>query len=316
MTATQDSGLPRRVEIREVGPRDGLQLEAPLGFDDKARLITALAATGVRRIEATAFVSPRAMPTMADAERVGELVRRWPGIEWSALVASRNGARRAVAAGFTAVEYVVSAGNGHSLANARQTTEQAVAATAEVAGVVHDAGGRLEVIIATAWDCPFDGPVPAERTAAIAARAVDLGADALCLGDTIGTTVPGRVTGLLGLVRKAAPGTDVGVHLHNTRGAGIASAWAAVQAGVTCLDASVGGLGGCPFAPGATGNIATDELVYLLEDSGVETGVDLGACLDAARLAETLVGHQADSSLLRAGGRSVPRLAPADAARG
>ncbi|HVT68853.1 MAG TPA: hydroxymethylglutaryl-CoA lyase, partial [Trebonia sp.] len=128
--------------------------------------------------------------------------------------------------------------------------------------------------------------------------------------------VPGRITRLLGLVREAAPGTGVGVHLHNTRGAGIASAWAAVQAGVTQLDASAAGLGGCPFAPGATGNIATEELVYLLEDSGVETGIDLGAALDAARLAETLVGHQAGSSLLRAGGRSVPRPSPADAARG
>jgi hydroxymethylglutaryl-CoA lyase len=306
------SGLPGRVDIREVGPRDGLQLEAPLSFSDKARLITALAETGVGRIEATAFVSPRAVPSMADAERVGELVRQWPAIEWSALAASPNGARRAVAAGFASVEYVVSAGNGHSLANVGRPTEQSLAAVAEVSEIVHGAGGRLEVIIATAWDCPFDGPTPPGSTAAIAARAVELGADALCLGDTIGTTVPGRVTRLLGTVREAAPGIDVGVHLHNTRGAGIASAWAAVQAGVTRVDSSVGGLGGCPFAPGATGNIATDELVYLLEDSGIETGVDLGAALAAARLVESLVGHPADSSLLRAGGRSVPRAAAAD----
>jgi hydroxymethylglutaryl-CoA lyase len=310
MAMTQDGGLPRRVTIREVGPRDGLQLESPLVFADKARFISALAGTGVQRIEATAFVSPHAVPAMADAERVGDLIRQWPRIEWSALAASPNGARRAVASGFTSVEYVVSAGNGHSLANARRPTQQAVEATAEVAGIVHAAGGRLEVIIATAWDCPFDGTIPAERTAAIAARVVELGADTLCLGDTIGTTVPGRVTRLLQLVRAAAPGVDVGVHFHNTRGTGIASAWAAVQAGVTQLDASVGGLGGCPFAPGATGNIATEELVYLLQDSGIETGVDLGAALDAARLIETIVGHPMDSSLLRAGGRSVPRQLP------
>jgi hydroxymethylglutaryl-CoA lyase len=309
-SASGDSGLPRRVDIREVGPRDGLQLEAPLTFADKARLIGALAGTGVRRIEATAFVSPRAVPSMADAERVGQLVRQWPHIEWSALAASPNGARRAVAAGFTSVEYVVSAGNGHSLANVGRPTEQALAAVAEVSEIVHGAGGRLEVIIATAWDCPFDGPTPPARTAAIAASAVELGADALCLGDTIGTTVPGRVTRLLGLVRSSVPGVDLGVHFHNTRGTGIASAWAAVQAGVTRLDSSVGGLGGCPFAPGATGNIATDELVYLLTDSGIETGVDLAAALEAARLVEDIVGHPADSSLLRAGGRSVPRLAP------
>jgi hydroxymethylglutaryl-CoA lyase len=150
---------------------------------------------------------------------------------------------------------------------------------------------------------------PPGRTAAIAARAVELGADALCLGDTIGTTVPGRVTSLLGLVRAGVPGTDVGVHFHNTRGTGIASAWAAVQAGVTRVDSSVGGLGGCPFAPGASGNIATEELVYLLADGGIETGVDLDAALEAARLVETIVGHPADSNLLRAGGRSVPLTA-------
>ena len=305
--ALGEGALPRRVEIREVGPRDGLQLEAPLSFADKARLITALAGTGVRRIEATAFVSPRAVPSMADAERVGELVAQWPGIDWSALIASPNGARRAVAAGLASVEYVVSAGNGHSLANVGRPTEQALAAVAEVGEIVHAAGGRLEVIIATAWDCPFDGTTPPRHTAAIAARAVELGADSLCLGDTIGTTVPGRVTSLLGLVRDNVPGVDVGVHLHNTRGAGLASAWAAVRAGVTQLDSSVGGLGGCPFAPGATGNIATEELVYLLQDSGIETGVDLDAALDAARLVETIVGHPADSALLRAGGRSVPK---------
>lgn len=297
------------VDIRDVGPRDGLQLEAPLSFADKTRLLAALAGTGVRRIEATAFVSPRAVPSMADAERVGDLVRQWPHIEWSALVASPNGARRAIAAGFHAVEYVVSAGNGHSLANVGRPTQEALAAVADVSAITHGANGRLEVIIATAWDCPFDGPTPPDRTAGIAARAVELGADALCLGDTIGTTVPGRVTRLLDLVREKTPGIDVGVHFHNTRGTGIASAWAAVQAGVRQLDSSTGGLGGCPFAPGATGNIATEELVYLLEDSGIKTGVDLDAALDAARMVEAIVGHPADSNLLRAGGRYVPRLA-------
>ncbi len=296
-----------RVDIREVGPRDGLQLEEPLAFADKAKLIEALAATGVRRIEATAFVSPRAVPSMADAEQVGALVAQWPEIEWSALVASANGARRAVAAGFTRLEYVVSAANSHSLANVGRTTQDATEATAEVSAVVHAVGGTLEVIIATSWDCPFDGRTPVSRTVQVASRAVELGADALCLGDTIGTTVPRRVTDLLDAVRGAASGIDVGVHFHNTRGSGIANAWAAIQAGVTRLDASTGGLGGCPFAPGATGNIATEELVYLLEESGVATGVDLESTLAAARLTETLVGHPADSNFLRAGGASRPR---------
>jgi hydroxymethylglutaryl-CoA lyase len=298
--------IPEAVTIREVGPRDGLQLEQPLTSGQKLRLIEALASTGLGRIEATAFVSPSAVPAMADAERVAEALSAWPGVEWSALVASPGGARRAVAAGLRRVEYVVSAADGHSLANVRRTTDQATEATAQVARIVHDAGGRCEVIIATAWDCPFDGVTPPERTVRVATRAVELGADELCLADTIGTAVPGRVMHLIGAVRAALPATPLGAHFHNTRGTGIASAWAAVTAGVRQLDASIGGLGGCPFAPGATGNIATEELVYLLAESGIQTGVDLDRCLEAARLAQELVGHPLDSNLVRAGGRSRP----------
>lgn len=297
---------PAAVTIREVGPRDGLQLEHPLALAQKLRLIGALAGTGVSRIEAAAFVSPSAMPTMADADRIAAALPAWPLVEWSALVASPGGARRAVAAGIRRVEYVVSAADGHSLANVRRTTREATEATAQVARIVHDAGGKCEVIIATAWDCPFDGATPQERTVGVASRAVELGADQLCLADTIGTVVPGRVLGLVGAVRSALPGIPLGAHFHNTRGTGIASAWAAVTAGVRQLDSSIGGLGGCPFAPGATGNIATEELVYLLADSGVRTGIDLDRCLDAARLAQELVGHPLDSNLLRAGGRSRP----------
>jgi hydroxymethylglutaryl-CoA lyase len=295
------------VDIREVSPRDGLQLEAPLDFADKVRLIESLVATGVRHIEATAFVSARAVPSLADAERVGDLIRRWPQIEWSALVASSNGARRAIAAGFTRVEYVVSAAESHSWANVGRSTAAATAAVAEVGEWVHGVGGRLEVIIATAWDCPFDGPTPLAQTLEVAVRALELGADAICLGDTIGTVGPGRVIEMINAVFAEAPGVEVGAHFHNTRGTGLASAWAAVQAGVAQLDASAGGLGGCPFAPGATGNIATEELVYLLGESGVHTGLDLDAVLDSARLVEALVGHPVDSALLRAGGPSRPR---------
>jgi hydroxymethylglutaryl-CoA lyase len=295
------------VQIREVGPRDGLQLEQPLDLAVKQRLIEALVLTKVTRIEATAFVSPKAMPSMADADKIGEFVQKWPEITWSALVPNANGARRAVAAGFTTIECVVSAANSHSLANVRKPTHEATESIAEVAEIVHAAGGQLEVIIATAWDCPFDGPTPAERTIRVAARAVELGADSLCLGDTIGTVVPGRVISLLDGVHAAVSGVDVGVHFHNTRGAGLACAWAAVQAGVTHLDSSTGGLGGCPFAPGATGNIATEELVYLLEGSGISTGIDLDATLEAARLTQELVAHPVDSNLLRAGGPLRPR---------
>ena len=298
--------LPDSVDIREVGPRDGLQLEQPIDFAAKLDLFDALAATGVRRIEATAFVSPRAVPAMADAERIAAELHRWPDVRWSALVASPNGARRALDAGITLIEYVVSAADGHSLANAGRTSDEAVELVADVAGLVHDAGGQCEVIIATAWDCPFDGRTPVARTAAVAERALSLGADQLCLGDTIGTTTPVRVTELLDAVGVAAPGIEIGVHFHDTRGTGQANVLAAVLAGARQIDASVGGLGGCPFAPGASGNIATEELVYWLEESGVRTGVDLDAVLEAARLTEVAVGHSLPSSLYRAGGRSRP----------
>jgi hydroxymethylglutaryl-CoA lyase len=298
---------PAAVDIREVGPRDGLQIEAPIPTEDKIRLLRALVATGVRRIEATAFVSPRAVPAMADAQQVAAFVRTVPDIDWSALVASPNGARRAVDSGIGNLEYVVSAADGHSQANARRSTDEAVAAVAEVSDIVHAAGGRLEVIVAVAWDCPFDGPTPPDRTVDVAVRAVGLGADQLCLGDTIGSTSPARTTRLVEAVRSACPGVDLGAHFHNTRGQGIANALAALQAGVVQLDASVGGMGGCPFAPGASGNIATEELVYLLDDAGVSTGVDGDAVLAAAALAQDLVGHPLDSNLLRARGRSHPR---------
>jgi hydroxymethylglutaryl-CoA lyase len=299
--------FPRRVDIREVGPRDGLQLEVPLSFEDKARLIRSLAQTGARRIEATAFVSARVMPSMADAERVGELVGGIPDIVWSALVASPAGARRATISGFRHLEYVISASDSHSFANVARSTADSLAAVSTAAEIVHSAGGSLEVIIATAWDCPFDGRTPVTRTVDVATRALADGADSLCLADTIGTTVPARVVDLVYAVRAAAPGVQLGAHFHNTRGTGLASAWAAITAGVTHLDASTGGLGGCPFAPGASGNIATEELVYMLGDADIVTDIELDAVLRSARLTEELVGHTADSMLLRAGGPLRPR---------
>lgn len=297
------------VDLREVGLRDGLQLEAPVPLATKLEILDAVAATGVRRVEVTSFVSPTAVPALADAEQVVAELGRWPGLGFSALVAGHGGARRAVAAGLPHLEYVISASDGHSLANARRTSDEAVAATADIARLAHDAGGRCEAIIAVAWDCPFDGRTPVARTVDVARRAVELGADQLCLGDTIGTTVPGRVVELVEAVRAACPGVDVGVHLHDTRGSGLACVLAAVQIGVTQIDAAVGGLGGCPFAPGASGNIATEEVVYLLEESGISTGLDLARVLDAAAVVERAVGHALPSGLYRAGGpsRPVPR---------
>src|SRR3954452_14248785 len=249
-----DLVLPAAVDVREVGMRDGLQLEDPVPLDAKLEMLEALVATGVRRIEATSFVSPRAVPALADADQVAAELSRWGKVHWSALVANARGAVRAVDAGVANLEYVVSASDGHSRANAGRTTAEALAAVGEIAGLAHGAGGRLEVIIATAWDCPFDGRSPVPRTVDVARAAVTAGADELCLGDTIGTTTPARVVQLLDAVRRACPGVPVGVHFHDTRGTARATARAAIQAGFTQLASRVGGPGGCPFAPGASGN--------------------------------------------------------------
>ena len=297
------SALPEHVTIREVALRDGLQIETPIPLAAKLELLAAIAATGVREVEATAFVSPSKVPALADAPEFSAQLGAYPDIEFSALVASPNGARRAIAAGLHSLEYVVSAADGHSNANVGRSSADATAQIAEIVAIAHDAGVSVEVIIATAWDCPFDGPTPPERVLAVFDAAVGFGADRLALADTIGTATPGRVTSLVAAVRPRVGELPLGAHFHNTRGSGLASAYAAVAAGVTRLDASVGGLGGCPFAPGASGNIATEDLVYLLRDSGIGVDVDLPAAIDAARVAQSLVGHELPSALLRAGDR-------------
>jgi hydroxymethylglutaryl-CoA lyase len=298
--------LPPTIDVREVGMRDGLQLESPLPLDAKLRMLAAIVATGVRRIEVTSFVSPRAVPALADADALAAELGAWPDVHFSALVANPRGAHRALEAGIPHLEYVVSAADSHSLANAGRTTAAACEAITEISGLAHAGGGSLEVIIATAWDCPFDGPTDPQRVLDVVAAALDQGADRLCLGDTIGTVTPARTVALLAAVRDAAPTLETGVHFHDTRGTGQANALAAILAGVRQLDASVGGLGGCPFAPGASGNIATEELVYWLEDAGVTTGIDLERTVAAAGVAQTEVGHPLTSSLLRAGGQPVP----------
>lgn len=297
------SDLPGHVDIRDVSLRDGLQIEAPIPLSAKLDLLAAVAATGVREMEATAFVSPSKVPALADAAELAAELHRFPGIEFSALVASPNGARRAIAAGLRSIEYVVSAADGHSRANVGRSSAEAAALIPEIVAIAHDSDVAVEVIVATAWDCPFDGPTPPHRVVDIVTAAVHAGADRLAIADTIGTATPRRVTELVALVRPGAGGLPLGAHFHNTRGAGLASAYAAVQAGVTRLDASIGGLGGCPFAPGASGNIATEDLVYLLRDCGVDVDVDLDAAIAAARVAQDAVGHGLPGALLRAGDR-------------
>ncbi len=297
------SELPSHVDIREVSLRDGLQIESPIPLSAKLELLEAVAATGVREVEATAFVSPSKVPAMADAADVAAELHRYPGIKFSALVASPNGARRAVAAGMQAIEFVVSPSDTFSRANVGRSSAEATAQISEIVGIGHDSGAEVEVIIATAWDCPYEGPTAPQRVVDIVAAAREHGADRVSIADTIGTTVPGRVTSLIAQLRPVIGNLPLGGHFHNTRGSGLASAWAAVSAGVTRLDASAGGLGGCPFAPGATGNIATEDLVYLLSDSNIGVDIDLAAAIEAASVAKALVGHALPGALLHAGDR-------------
>ena len=294
------------VTIREVSLRDGLQIEAPITLAAKLELLDAVLATGVREVEVTAFVAPSKVPALADAAALAaELprLRQSHDVEFSALVAGPGGAGRAIAAGLTSLEYVVSAADGHSQANVGRSTADSTHLIADIARIAHEGDATIEVIIATAWDCPFDGPTDPGRVIDIATAAAEIGADRIAIADTIGTTTPRRVTRLVEALRPVVGDLPLGAHFHDTRGAGLASAWAAVSAGVTRLDASVGGLGGCPFAPGASGNIATEDLVYLLRDSDVHTDVDLEAAIRAAGVARSVVGHDLPSALLRAGDR-------------
>jgi hydroxymethylglutaryl-CoA lyase len=299
--------FPSRVDIREVSLRDGLQIEAPIPLAAKLELLAAVAATGVREVEATAFVSPSKVPSMADAAEVAAHLHNYPDIEFSALVASPNGARRAIAVGLRSIEFVVAASDSFSKANVGRGSAEATEQIEEIVAIAHDGATGLpatvEVIVATAWDCPFEGPTPPERVLEIGAAARDRGVDRFSIADTIGTTTPRRVSSLIAQLRPVIGDMPLGGHFHNTRGTGLASAYAAVSSGVTRLDASVGGLGGCPFAPGATGNIATEDLVYLLRDSDIGVDVDLRAAIAAAEVAKSVVGHDLPSALLRAGDR-------------
>ncbi|MGV0741767.1 hydroxymethylglutaryl-CoA lyase [Mycolicibacterium sp. XJ870] len=295
--------LPAHVDIREVCLRDGLQIEDPIPLSAKLEILAAIVATGVREVEATAFVSPSKVPALADAPELAAALASFPDVEFSALVASPNGAKRAIAAGLGSIEYVVSASERHSRANVGRSSAEATAQISEIVAIAHDSNTSVEVIIATAWDCPFDGPTNPQRVLDIVSAAVRSGVDRLAIADTIGTTTPRRVTALIEQVRPLIGDLPLGAHFHNTRGAGLASAYAAVQAGITRLDASIGGLGGCPFAPGASGNIATEDLVYLLRDSDIHIDVDLTAAIAAAQVARQAVGHDLPSALLRAGDR-------------
>ena len=294
---------PDRVSVREVGPRDGLQNEVPVPTEAKVRLLDALSGTGVRRIEAVSFVHPKAIPQMADAYEVWAKATRNPAVRYSALVPNTRGAERALGHGFTELEVVVSASNTHNLRNVNRSTADSLDDIAGLIDLVHARGGQIEVIVSTSFGCPFEGDIAPERVASIVDRVVTDGADRVAFGDTTGMATPRRVTDLLDVVRTRHPDVPMLLHFHNTRGTALANILTALRMGITEYDASVGGLGGCPYAPGATGNVATEEVVHMLHDMGIDTGIDLAALIDAASLAQDIVGRELPSGVLRAGPR-------------
>ncbi len=298
--------VPEEVFIREVGPRDGLQNENPVPVEARVRLIDALSGTGLRRIEVASFVREDRVPQMAGAEEVWRGISRRPGIVYSALVLNSRGAERALQAGFENLQFVLSASETHNLENSGRTREESLGELEAVLGAAAAAGARVGCTISTAWGCPYEGEVAPRVVTDLAGRCVALGAREVSLGDTTGMATPSRVAELVDLVRTAVGSDDplvLNCHFHDTRGTGLANVLAAMDAGVNYFDASVGGLGGCPYAPGAAGNICTEELVHMLEDMGVRTGVDLEKLLEAARLAQELVGRELGSGVLKAGPR-------------
>jgi hydroxymethylglutaryl-CoA lyase len=289
------SALPGRVTIREVGPRDGLQAERPIAVEDRVRLIEALARTGITKIEAVSFVSPTAVPAMAGAAEVWARVRRVPDVAYSALVPNRRGAVAAVeAGGFASLQAFLAASDGYNTANVGKTVAESLADVGAVIAAGLDAGIPVEVSISAAFGDPYEGEVDPARVADLAARFVQAGAAGISLGDTTGMATPGRIGDMVERLARSLSGVRLNLHLHDTRGTAMANALAALEAGVTEFDASVGGLGGSPFAPGGgNGNLATEDIVAALERRGVRTGIDPVALTEASTLAGALVGrHQ------------------------
>jgi hydroxymethylglutaryl-CoA lyase len=305
--------LPTRVTIREVGPRDGLQAEAPLPVEARARLIDALSATGVPKIEAVSFVSPKSVPAMADAAAVWARVHRAPGVAYSALVPNRRGGEAALdAGGFASLQAFVAASDGYNRHNVGKTVEESLVDVTDVTVCGRDARVPVEVSISAAFGDPYEGDVAPGRVAALVGQVLELGASGVSLGDTTGMATPTRVWELVNLLyERFGSGLALNLHFHDTRGTAMANVLAALQVGVTEFDASVGGLGGSPFARGANGNMATEDLVHMLTDMGIETGVDLDAMLTASSLVEDLVGHPVASQVSKAGPRDRPSGPPA-----
>jgi hydroxymethylglutaryl-CoA lyase len=291
------SRLPSRVDVREVGPRDGLQAESPVEVVTRVALIESLLDAGVTHIEVAAFVSPKAVPAMAGAAEVIAALPRRPGVVYAALVPNVKGAELALAAGIDELTVTVSASESYSARNVRMSVEESVVAAAGICAVAGSV--PADVIVSCAFGSPYEGDIAPDEVAALGRRLVERGAARVTYADTTGMATPGRIDALVDLA-----GDDIGLHLHDTRGTALVNAYAALLRGVRRFDSAVGGLGGSPFAAGAGGNLSTEDFVHLLDDLGVETGIDLERLLDVSREVAAIVDHPVPSRVASAGPRS------------
>ncbi|MBX3227769.1 MAG: hydroxymethylglutaryl-CoA lyase [Labilithrix sp.] len=299
------------MSVYEVSPRDGLQNEGvTVPLSGKLRLVDALVAAGLKRIEITSFVSPKWIPQLADADDLCEVVQSsrapaHPDVAFTALCPNAKGLERAKAAGMKEVAVFMSASPTHNKKNINKTIDETFAAFEETIGPARDAGMRVRGYVSTVWGCPYEGAVDPKQSIAIALRLKEMGCYQISLGDTIGAGTPRQTREIIARAFDALPVDAVAMHMHDTRGTALANVVVGLELGVRHFDAAVGGLGGCPYAPGAAGNVATEDLVYMLEGMGVKTGVDLERLVEAARAAEGIVGRQLPGKVHRAGLRSL-----------
>ena len=298
--------MDQHITIREVGTRDGIQsLGAFIETPQKVALLEALSDTGLRRIEATSFVNPKAVPQMADAAEVMARVRRRPGVKYEALVPNVHGAQDALAAGMDAVLVVLMASEAFNRKNVRMSVHDSLTQAAAIRDVCSAAGTPCTGAIGTAFGCPYEGEVPEDHVFDLVQRYVDLGFTELTLADTTGMANPVQIERVMASVLDRWGGrVAFGLHLHNTRGMGLANVVAGLRGGVTCFDASVAGIGGCPFAPQAAGNISTEDTVHMLHEMGYTTGVDLERLIEVAQLAQRMLGRELPGQVMKAGPRS------------
>jgi hydroxymethylglutaryl-CoA lyase len=302
MSKLNEMIIPSKVTICEVAPRDGFQAETDwIPTEQKIRIVRELAKTGIQSMEITSFVHPRAIPQLKDAEEVVKSVQDLMNIKFRALVPNVRGAQRAIDAGIKKLKLMLSATDSHSLSNANCLVEEAQNGFAPIIELAEKHGVKVGGSISVAFGCPYEGKVPIYRIAEIVERYITLGIDEISLADTTGMANPKQVFDMLGQLKEDFPNMTFSMHLHNTRGMAISNAVAALQQGIVQFDSSIAGLGGCPYAPGATGNISTEDLVHTFEEMGVETGINLGSLINVAKDVKQTIGHDGGSYMLQAG---------------